>query len=168
MKSLPRTFDEAGLREAGFLGFETIRSMRERRLSSVPSHPGVYAVLRSEQDAPRFLLSSTGGWFKGQDPSDPLAVLEKKWLTASTVVYIGKAGSETGAATLRTRLKQLLDFGDGKPVGHRGGRFLWHLSDSDRLLVCWRAAASPRSEEALLIAEFRRQHGALPFANMVG
>lgn len=123
MNEMPRTFDVTGLRAAGFQGFETVASLRGNRLASVPTERGVYLLLRASPLAPRFLAESTGGWFKGLDPSDSIHALKSKWVKGATVVYIGKVGTETGAATLRSRLRQLLDFGSGKAVGHRGGRF---------------------------------------------
>lgn len=168
MTRLPLSFDVPGLREAGFEGFESVATLRRTRLGSVPSKSGVYAIVRDSRLTPQFLSTSTGGWFKGLDPSDPIDILENNWVKDATVVYIGKAGSEAGAATLRSRLKQLLDFGAGKAVGHRGGRFLWHLADSVDLLVCWRLSAHPRDEEIQLLAGFRRLHGGLPYANLMG
>lgn len=167
MSRLPSTFDEAGLREAGFEGFESVATLRSTRLGSVPKVPGVYAIVRAGLGPPVFRGTSTGGWFKGLDPSDSIEVVEGKWIEDSKVVYIGKAGSATGAATLRSRLKQLLDFGAGRAVGHRGGRFLWHLDDAQELRICWRRGADPRDDEAQLLASFRRLHGGLPFANLV-
>jgi hypothetical protein len=162
------SFNVPGLREAGFEGFESVATLRRTRLGTVPNESGVYAIVRDCRLEPQFLAASTGGWFKGLNPSDPIHVLESKWVKDATVVYIGKAGSETGAATLRSRLKQLLDYGAGRPVGHRGGRFLWHLADSVDLIVCWRPSTHPRYEEAQLLTEFRQQHRGLPFANLIG
>lgn len=168
MSRLPLSFDVEGLREAGFEGFESVATLRRTRLGSVPNKSGVYAIVRDRLLTPQFLSTSTGGWFKGLDPSDRIDILENKWVKDATVVYIGKAGSAAGAATLRSRLKELLDFGAGGPVGHRGGRFLWHLEDSEDLLVCWRLSAQPRADERQLLAGFRRVHGALPYANLIG
>lgn len=159
--------DGEWLANVGFEGFERVAALRETRLATVPREPGVYAVVRSNERRPSFLAEGTGGWFKGGDPNVPIPVLEQKWVTGATVVYIGKAGSATGSATLRSRLRQLVDFGAGKAVGHRGGRYLWQLSDSDDLEVCWRLSSEPRAEEGRLLTDFERRHGALPFANLV-
>ena len=167
MTPLPSSFDVTGLRRAGFEGFESVVTLRDTHLAVVPRKPGVYAVVRDKQLRPRFLTKSTAGWFKGLDPSYPTNVVKSNWVEGATVVYLGKAGSEVGSATLRSRLTQLLRFGDGKSVGHRGGRLLWHLADSEDLLVCWRRSADPRDEEMRLLAEFQRQYGRLPFANMI-
>ena len=64
-------------------------------------------------------------------------------------------------------IRQLIDFGAGKNVGHRGGRYLWQLPSPSELIVCWRQAGSPRSMESALLHGFRDRYGALPFANIV-
>lgn len=91
MSRLPSTFDEAGLREAGFEGFESVATLRSTRLGSVPKAPGVYAIVRAGPGPPVFRGMSTGGWFKGLDPSDPIEVVEGKWIEDSKVIYIGNA-----------------------------------------------------------------------------
>ena len=77
---------------------------------------------------------------------------------------------EKEKTAFKGRLCQLLDFGIGKRVGHRGGRFLWHLRDSSELLVRWRicsAGAPDQSEKVDAIARFKAVHkGNRPFANL--
>lgn len=81
--------------------------------------------------------------------------------TQFTRPALGKANQ------LERRLKQFADFGAGKPVGHWGGRLIWQLPDSRRLLVAWRETPErvPREVEGELINEFRRVYGKSPFAN---
>jgi hypothetical protein len=77
------------------------------------------------------------------------------------LVYIGKA------ARLRTRLRQYRDHGQGKPVGHWGGRYIWQLSDSGELLVAWKVTNdAPRLVEKEMLAAFVDRYGQLPFANL--
>jgi hypothetical protein len=45
-------------------------------------------------------------------------------VSGARIIYIGKAG---GARGLKRRIRELIDFGFGKPIEHRGGRMLWHL-----------------------------------------
>ena len=158
------------LKHGGFTGFQTIDDLRINNLASVPRKMGVYIVVRAESGDPDFLAESTGGHFKGKDPNVNREVLIKKWISGAHIVYIGKAGSLAGAATLNSRIKQYLDFGVGKNVGHWGGRYLWHLPASGRLFVAWKETPDekPREVEKQLIAEFVQSHGAKPFANLVG
>jgi hypothetical protein len=165
--STPWYKDESSLRACGFTGFMTIGDLRACKLSCVPSVPGVYVILRTDAGMPTFLAASTGGRFKGRDPNVALDVLAAKWVPHSQVVYVGKAGP--GAATLKKRLRAYLDFGSGKPTGHWGGRYIWHLPDSGKLVVCWKPTPGslPRDVEQVMIRQFREALGALPFANLV-
>ncbi len=154
--------------QSGFEGFMTVRELRESSLSEVPDSAGVYAVLRDSGEPPVFLGRSAGGLFKGRDPTAPVADLAGAWVPEGRLLYVGKAGRSEGAATLRKRLRSYLEFGAGRPVGHWGGRFIWQLADADELVVCWRPTGDeePRDVERLMLAEFRREHGQLPFANL--
>lgn len=161
--------DRRWLETRGFSGFLTIDELRATRLAQVASTPGVYAVLRESKEEPVFLAVSTGGRFKNREPNVPRALLEAAWVPQSQVVYLGKAGSSDGGSSLRRRLTQYFDFGAGKPVGHWGGRFLWHLADNAQLLVAWRdtgVTGDPRSVESALLSEFEAATGTLPFANL--
>lgn len=158
------------LDDFGFTGFRTIAELRATKLSAVPSGIGVYVIVRPVKSRPGFLKESTGGRFKGRDPNVSQEILQRHWVDDAQVVYIGKAGSANGSATLKSRLRQYLDFGAGRPIGHWGGRFIWHLHDSDELLVAWKETTDeePRDVEKRLIREFVQSHGARPFANLVG
>ncbi|MEX0990693.1 MAG: hypothetical protein WD004_00260 [Actinomycetota bacterium] len=128
----------------------------------MPRLPGVYAVVRPETAPPEFLLRSVGGHFKGRDPTVDLGVLEANWVSGATVVYIGKAGE------LRIRLRTYAKYGQGQPVGHQGGRYIWQLADHGDLLACWMPTEeSPRDTERKLIEDFKARHGRRPFANLV-
>ena len=160
---------EPGLRARGFAGFAAVRRLREDRLAEVPVGPGVYAILRTSDTAPTFLKASLGGWFKGKDPTVPIATLRAKWIPGVQLLYVGKATpGPTGRSGLRKRLTLLLDYGAGKPVGHQGGRYLWQVEGSDDYLVAWRPSSDPTVEENALLDEFLAAHGAYPFANIAG
>ncbi|TGX82250.1 hypothetical protein E5358_08090 [Palleniella muris] len=126
-------------------------------------------MLRATTESPGFLEVGTGGFFKEQDPNVAVEELQEKWVDGSHVMYIGKTGGKEGKATLKSRLKQYFGFGAGKAVGHRGGRYIWQLSDSRSLVVCWKILhdEEPRDVEARMIQDFKREHnGQRPFANL--
>lgn len=152
-------FSRSGLETAGFTGFVSLARLVP---TAVPTHGGVYVVVREGDDAPVLLSDSVGGHFKGKNPTVELSVLERKWVAGCTVVYIGKATS------LRSRLRQYRDFGLGRPVGHWGGRYIWQLDGCNELLVAWRFEVDPRDAEKALLADFTARYGRLPFANIAG
>jgi len=154
--------------EAGFTGFVRFR---ELPTSQVPTDPGVYVVIRVAATDPEFLQKSPAGWFKGKDPSVPVATLEAAWVPGSPVVYLGKAnGGATGRRGLRKRLDEYRRHGAGEPVGHWGGRYIWQLADSEELVVGWKPTADTdaRALERHMIAEFSSDHAKRPFANLTG
>jgi hypothetical protein len=51
---------------------------------------------------------------------------------------------------------------------HSGGRRIWQLTDSSKLLVAWRITDEsevPHDVERTLIKQFHEHHGVRPFAN---
>lgn len=151
-------------------GFEGFVPFEEIDIDMVPSGPGIYVVLKPVGFEPVFLEKSAGGHFKKQDPTITKDELIREWIKDADVLYIGKAGSgKTGNRGLRKRIKELTDFGRGKPVGHWGGRILWQLEASNSLNVGWKElpADQVNSVEASYHAEFVAQYGRLPFANLV-
>ena len=73
----------ASIDQVSIAGFsEPIRlvELRETRCASVPAHAGIYLIEREPECAPQFLIPSTGGWFKGQDPNCALDIIEAKWV----------------------------------------------------------------------------------------
>ena len=153
--------------QSGFEGFETISALKESRCCDVPDVPGVYLVLRASKTPPEFLAESTGGHFKGKNPTVLVTQLELKWVEDALVLNIGKAGP-TRRRTLKSRLAEYMRFGQGEPVGLAGGRYIWQLANSSELLVCWKATpdVDPKDEESRLITEFEAAYRKLPFANL--
>lgn len=148
------------IRNAGFKGF---KKMSELFLdnSMLPDTNGVYLVLNIDNRPGEFLTVGSGGHFKGKDPNISLADLKSNWVDNTKVVYIGKATS------LRTRLRQYFGFGQGKNIGHYGGRLIWQIKYSKDLVVCWKSITTdPREFEADLIQEFVKIYGCRPFANL--
>ena len=151
----------------GFEGFKKISHLMETACNDVPLRKGVYLVCFSN-DRFEFLDKSVGGHFRGKDPTVGIAVLKAKWVDGTMVLYIGKAGGGNIKSTLRVRLKQYIKFGQGKNIGHKGGRYIWQLSNNRELLICWKTLSDedPRQYEKSLIDEFKIQYGKLPFANL--
>jgi hypothetical protein len=161
----PSPLKQQDLRKAGFRGLVSFRELREGQIESVPKTGGVYVVLRESDDSPIYLEQSVGGWFKEQDPTVAVSALKEKWITGAHVIYIGKGDD------LRRRLREFMNFGAGRPIGHRGGRYVWQLEGSEDLVVAWRETGdvSPRQGEVHLRDAFRKTYGGrLPFANLVG
>jgi hypothetical protein len=109
---------------------------------------------------PVFQETSCGGWWKKQNPTVALDRLEREWVPGTPLIYVGKALS------LRERIGELLLFGDGKPVRHWGGRLVWQLGDSQKLLLGWCQDPNFGDLETGLIDEFISEFGRLPFANL--
>ncbi|RPD43452.1 GIY-YIG nuclease family protein [Paracnuella aquatica] len=155
------------IKTAGFEGFKSMQQLFNDS-SPLPSVKGVYLVLNIDKTPPAFLPVGTGGHFKGKNPNISLAELKANWVDKTLVVYIGKAGSDSSSATLKSRLKQYFGFGQGENVGHWGGRLIWQLASSHNLVVCWKPLLNddPRTVEAQLIKDFVNQFGRRPFANL--
>ena len=159
--------DRPWLEARGFEGFITMGELRRTNLSAVPWYPGVYVVLRDSLGPADFVSVSSGGWFKGRDPSVPLSLPQAKWIDNAHVLYIGKADAgASGGRGLRQRIDEYLRFGNGEPIGHWGGRYLWHLANTLKLLVAWKAADPAGPMEIALIRVFVAEYGQLPFANL--
>lgn len=159
--STPDRFSADGWRQLGFGGFTPLLALDR---SQVPNAPGVYVVLRPTDAPPVFDAVSSGGWFKGRDPSVSSSMLAANWVDSTHTIYIGKAGT-----SLAQRLIAYRNFGQGRAVGHWGGRLVWHLADRSDLLACWTTTApdvDPGQEESRLIDAFRKRLGTRPFANL--
>ena len=156
------------LRRNGFSGFVSAAALRQD-LTQIPDIRGVYMVVRKIGSQPQFRATGSGGHYKGTDPNVPIEKLRKNWVEETCVLYIGKAGDEHSQATLRSRLRQYLQFGAVKSRSHKGGRYIWQLEDAEDLLFCWKPLPSgnPPKEETALLAAFKCQYeGRLPFANL--
>lgn len=156
------------IKKNGFIGFIKIDDLF-RDSSIIPNIKGVYLILHLDNRTPNFLTIGSGGHFKGKNPNVSLTELESNWVDNTIVVYIGKAGSDRSRATLRSRLKQYFGFGQGKNIGHYGGRFIWQIKSSKDLIVCWKSLPTedPRTIESNLIRQFVSTFGHRPFANLV-
>lgn len=151
-------FTRLALKQNGFAGWLPFAAIGS---SECPKTGGVYVVVHDGHATPVFAEKSCGGWFKGRDPSVSQDVLTANWVSGAEVLYIGKADD------LRRRLIQFADFGAGKPIGHWGGRLIWHMPETAALLVAWTETPGriPIEVEAELIDSFRAVYGQPPFAN---
>ena len=159
-------WDRSGLEAEGFLGFAPFSALPN---AEVPVGAGVYVVYRDSDEPPHFLEASSGGHFKGKDPTVPVALLQSAWVSGVRVLNVGKAAlGSSGRRGLYKRLNEYRRFGAGEPVAHWGGRYIWQMSDSQALLVAWRETPvqEPRLVEQAYIADFVRQFGKRPFANL--
>jgi len=153
----------------GFSGFKSTSELIADP-NILPNEMGVYLVLNSTNKKIDFLTKGVGGFFKGKDPNISLEELKKNWVEKSITIYIGKAGGINKKATLKSRLKQYLRFGQGFNVGHYGGRLIWQLKNHSELKFCWLTLTDiePREFEKELISEFIKKYGKRPFANLTG
>lgn len=149
------------IKSAGFTGF---KKMSELFITSsmLPNSKGVYLVLKIDNKPVEYLPIGSGGHFKGKNPNVSLDELNSNWVDNTKVIYIGKASS------LRSRLRQYFGFGQGKNIGHYGGRLIWQLKGSNDLVVCWKTLSNedPRTLEATLIHQFVLKYSKRPFANL--
>jgi hypothetical protein len=154
-------FTRTNLVGDGFEGWATFEALKDQLDQHVPTAGGVYVVVRQGRAAAQYLDANPGGRFKSRDPTVRADALEANWVRGANVIYIGKADN------LRRRLREFMRFGQGAPIGHWGGRLIWQLADSARLLVAWKATPGeiPREAEADMIDRFRAAYGKPPFAN---
>ncbi|MBZ9631607.1 hypothetical protein LB465_12525 [Salegentibacter sp. LM13S] len=157
------------LKKNGFKGFKSVEELNLNP-QLLPNQKGVYLVLNISDKKTEFLEKGVGGFFKGKDPNLPIAELKRNWVEDCKTIYIGKAGGLSSNATLRSRLKQYLKFGQGKNVGHYGGRLIWQLDHHLNLIFCWLPIedSEPRDLEKKLLVDFIQQFGQRPYANLTG
>lgn len=82
----------------------------------------------------------------------------RHWLVQQPVIYIGRA-----TRSLRNRLTQFHRHKYGKKAPHRGGQAVIPLN-CDRW-VYWAVTTDPIAAEAAMIEGFKKEAGALPYAN---
>lgn len=141
-------------------GFERFVTFDQLGTAQVPDSAGVYVVIRQGSGRPDFLSESGAGSHKGVSPTVDVEILKRAWVDDASVVYIGKA------TRLKERLNTYRRQGLGLKGGHWGGRYIWQCADVGEYLVAWKPTAKPAAEvESAMLAEFKRVHGRLPFAN---
>jgi len=160
------------LNEYGFEGFFKISDLR-RDITKIPLERGVYMIINPDK-AKKFIEEGTGGYYNGKNPNVTLGILEDNWVYGSNILYIGQAGGiikgKWSESKLRNRISAYFRFGQGKPVSHQGGRYIWQIADNQSLIVCWKVLPDkikdPCQEEYELIARFKAFYSKRPFANL--
>lgn len=157
------------IQKNGFSGFKTVKELWVDK-SDIPKTKGVYLVINPNFNKAEYINPGVGGFFKERYPNISKDALKGNFVQKSPVIYIGKAGSPTGNATLHSRLGQYLRFGQTKNVGHWGGRLIWQLKNHPELIICWKPTPGddPREIEKQLLADYIKQFGKRPFANLTG
>ncbi len=150
----------------GFEGYVKISELR-KNIKNVPQKRGVYIIYSDLENVPHF--NEKGGYKsrKGKSTTVSIETLNSIWVEKANVIYIGKAGGTGKKATIQSRLKQYMKFGESKTVSHWGGRYIWHIQNYDNLLVAWKTSDKdePRVVEEKMIKEFEDIYGKIPFAN---
>ena len=161
--------DLDAIKISGFMGFSKINELMMNDCTNVPKERGIYFVLNPTRQRDLSDLN-VGGHFKGRNPTVSFTELQRNWVEDTLVLYIGKAGGLSSRATLHSRLKQYMRFGNGEPVGHWGGRLIWQLNNNRDLSICWLELPEnePCEIEKSLIREFTGRYGKRPFANLTG
>lgn len=146
----------------GFEGFLPVSTLKAtNHLDTVPRQSGVYLVLNPTPEAPKWLSNSVGGHFKGEDPTVTSRYLEKNWVNGAKILYVGET-----QRTLEKRVSELIQFGSGRPIGHKGGRLIWQLENHNDLLICWLTHNNPVEMKNKILEEFKSKYKVLPFANL--
>ncbi len=162
----------AVLKDLGFDEFCSVKNLQNaRREHRPPPCKGIYLVIRNRKDRPEFLLKGTGGKIRRKDkngkitckdPNVDTGELEKRWVKGALILYVGKS------VNLRTRIRQLIRFGDGKKSPHGGGRYLWQIADAEDFKIFWKEVPNEDQAESRMLESFARAHnGMLPFANII-
>lgn len=162
------TFRTEDLAAEGFVGFLTVGQLHRSGCFEVPDERGAYLLLRGSEAPHRILPRSQAPAWRGEDPTRPVEELTARWVEDTALLYAAAAPGSGVRHRLRQRVKRLLRFGHGSVVGHWGGRFVWQLAESSRLVVAWRPCSDDEDPHAIvndLLGRFERTHGVRPFAN---
>lgn len=159
--------------------FEELKNELDEKgkLLCVVNNEGIYKVylpeklklqIREETDAINVLSKKNG---KNTNLLYDVKMLEKKWNTiisgefsGERLLYIGMASnSKTGG--LRRRITQFVRYGYKESNNHIGGRAIWQLENSKKLLIEIITCNNAKEIEKEEIKKYKREHGEYPFAN---
>lgn len=141
----------------------TLRELCCNGCKSIPEEPGIYWIL-SPEGMPILFREQP---YHSKSRLYPVPKLYKKFegCTEHRTLYIGKAAGKHG---LRQRLKQYIDYGQGKGNVHRGGRAIWQIEHSGLLLLAYEICEHPEVREHQLLLEYQKKNGTYPLANWRG
>lgn len=134
--------------------------------ADLPRGSGIYIVFMPKGIHPQFQQTTGNAIYCNPTP---IAVLEEKWKSINRkvktdIVYIGKADD------LKSRVRSLARFGAGKARNHKGGEWMWQISNLNqakiRIITCPPGKQIPF--EKWLLDTFYSQHGNWPLANREG
>lgn len=139
-----------------------------------PFKRGIYLVLYLCDEPPVYIKKGVGGFFKKKDSNVSVDILQSNWVDNTIVLNIAQAGGiragKWSKETLNDRISTYMKFGQGKKVGHQGGRYIWQIKNYKDLVVCWKPMPNkkkdPKKVEGELIADFKKIYGKRPFANL--
>lgn len=128
---------------------------------------GIYLFVYEGKDIPQFIDPGCGPKkYKGKEVNVSKDELEENWIHLGfdrNIIYIGESEGKNGVGA---RLKLHMRFGNGEEINAHGGRYIWQIKDSDNLLVFWKRSDSPKKDKKLMLNEFKKEYGELPFANL--
>lgn len=138
----------------------TMKELLRSDCGNLPEEPGVYWVLAPEGFRIRF----------HERPYHPKSKLyaaqtlqNKLDKTADQkILYIGKAQGKRG---LRQRLRQYVNYGQGKTNIHQGGRAIWQIEENEFLLLGYEVSSQADVRERQLLQGFKEKNHSYPLAN---
>lgn len=141
----------------------TVGELCANHCRSIPDTPGIYWIFAPEGMPVLFHERE----YHPKAQIYPLEKLHNKFAlcTEHKTLYIGKAEGKRG---LQQRLKQYMDYSQGKGTIHRGGRAIWQIENAEFLLVAYETCEHPSIQEHQLLQCYRKQNGTYPLANWRG
>ncbi|MCC3868649.1 hypothetical protein [Terrisporobacter mayombei] len=151
----------------------TVEELYKNGYKDIPTRGGVYIVKVPENFTVEITNNTTGiKEHKGKNLLYNKEYLEEKYnkVVDKDILYYGKATS------LRNRITSLVKYAYGKCKNHRGGKALWQIKNSTKLIIEYyifddlndevKNNNKPRDEEKRLIMEYKnKNNNERPFAN---
>lgn len=141
----------------------TLRELIQSNCSNIPEEPGVYWVLAPEGFSVRFHQRP----YHPRAKLYPAELLQAKLTNCNDkqILYIGKAQGKKG---LRQRVRQYMNYGQGKSNIHQGGRAIWQIEAPELLLLGYEVCQQADVREHQLLAQYQAQNHSYPLANWRG